>query len=58
VRAWVSARGVFLMALRDALLATGLDCSAFIDDGGMRLGHFIRRKGNALVPVIPPQSTE
>ena len=27
-RGWVSARGRFLVALRSAFLATGLDCSA------------------------------
>ncbi len=31
-QAWVHARGVFLCALRDALLASDLDCSRFISD--------------------------
>ncbi len=49
--AWVHARGVFLCALRDALLATDLDCSSFISDKGMCMDRFIERQGDAIVPV-------
>jgi hypothetical protein len=51
--AWVSARAVYLMALRDALLATGLDCSSFISDSAMSMDRVVERKGNAIVPVGP-----
>lgn len=52
-RAWVSARGVYLIALRDALLATGLDCSSFISDGGMEMDEIVTRNGDAIVPYSP-----
>jgi hypothetical protein len=49
--AWVSARANYLTALRDALLATGLDCSSFIADGGMSmsLARRVRREGDRVV---------
>jgi hypothetical protein len=50
---WVSARAVFLTALRDALLATGLDCTSFISNGGMAMDRRVERKGNAIVQVVP-----
>ncbi len=50
-RAWVHARGVCLVALRDALLATDLDCSSFISDKGMNMDRLIARQGDAIVPV-------
>lgn len=53
-RGWVGARGVFLTALRDALLATGLDCSSFISDNGMAMDHAVKREGNAIVSVPFP----
>ena len=46
---WVAARCRYLVALRLALLATGLDCSSFIDDGSMSLASRIERVGDALV---------
>jgi hypothetical protein len=49
--AWVSARGAYLVALRDALLATGLDCTSFISDSAMAMDQVVERKGNAIVPV-------
>ena len=50
-RGWVSARGHYLAALREALLATGLDCSAFIDDDGMSMDVPVRQEGRRIVPV-------
>jgi hypothetical protein len=47
----VRARGFFLHALRDALLATGLDCSAFISDQGVSLHSRVERRGDTVVPV-------
>jgi hypothetical protein len=49
--AWVSARGAYLEALRDALLATGLDCSSFITETAMVMDQVVERKGDAIVPV-------
>jgi hypothetical protein len=48
---WVRARGEFLIALMDALLGTGLDCSSFIDKDGMNMNACIKRKGKKIVPV-------
>jgi hypothetical protein len=45
-RAWVRSRGDMLIALREALLATGLDCSTFINDEGMSLATSIVREGS------------
>ena len=56
--AWVSARAAYLMALRDALLATGLDCSSFIDGKGMSLARRIRLEGGRLVTVPEDQHRE
>jgi len=54
---WVTARGFYLSALREAFLATGLDCSAFID-GGMSLRCHVRLDGNRIVPIAEaPKST-
>ena len=50
-RGWVSARGHYLVALREALLATGLDCSAFIDDDGMAMDVPVKLRGKRIVPV-------
>ncbi len=50
-QAWGHARGVYLVALRDALLATELNCSSFISDKAMNMDRFIDRQGDAIVPV-------
>ena len=49
---WVSARGRFLVALRSAFQATMLDCSAFISENGMSLGHPICLQGDTIVLII------
>ena len=58
---WVRARGFFLAALQDAFLATGLDCSGFIQNGAMRLVH-VRLDGDRIVPTTersePVESTD
>ena len=51
-RAWVSARALYLSALRDALLATGFDCSSFISDSAMAMDRVVERKGQAIMPVV------
>jgi len=56
VTAWVTARGYHLAALRDALLATGLDCSSFISDSGMSLASRVERRGDAIVQINPSES--
>jgi hypothetical protein len=48
---WVRARGVFLTALHDSLLATGLDCSSFSSGGGMSLDEKVERQGDTIVPI-------
>jgi hypothetical protein len=48
---WVRARGFFLVALRKALLATGLDCSGFIDEEGMSMQYKIKQDGKRIVPI-------
>ena len=50
---WARARGVYLSKLREALLGTKLDCSAFINQQGMSLRQRITRDGDKLVPVGP-----
>lgn len=49
--AWVRARGEYLFALREALLATGLDCSSFISDDGMSMNVPVKLKGRRIVPI-------
>jgi hypothetical protein len=49
--AWVSARAAHLVALRDALLATGLDCSGFISADSMVLDRRVERCGKSIVPI-------
>ena len=49
---WVTARCFYLAALKEAFLATGLDCSAFINDGGgMMLRSRVRLDGDKVVPI-------
>ena len=55
VPGWVAARGFFLIALQDALLATDLDCSSFISRDGMSLASRVERRGKAIVPVTAPR---
>lgn len=50
VRAWGTARMLYLNALKEAFLARGLDCSAFIQGGHMDLVH-VRLEGNTVVPT-------
>ena len=50
-KGWVRARGFFLVALREAFLATGLDCSCFITESGMSMRYKIRRDGARIVRV-------
>ncbi|MFA5168262.1 MAG: hypothetical protein WC530_07015 [Candidatus Omnitrophota bacterium] len=46
---WAGARSHFLEALKSAFLATGLDCSDFIDQTGMSLKRPIRRDGDRII---------
>ena len=50
---WVSARGSFHVALREAFLATGLDCSSFIgaEQRSGSVGGRIRLEGRRLVTI-------
>ena len=40
-----------LIALREASLATGLDCSSFISDDGMSMNVAVRRRRRTIVPI-------
>ena len=60
VTAWVSARAEFLFAIRDAFLATGLDCSSFLA-GGVSTRDLIERRGDAIVQnrdIEPPNRSD
>ena len=48
---WVSARGRFLGALRQAFLDTDIDCNSFISEEGMSLDYPIRLEGNIIFQV-------
>ena len=48
---WVTARGYFLAALRQAFLNSEIDCSSFISEEGMSLRHPIRLEGNTIFQV-------
>jgi len=48
---WVTARGYFLAALRQAFLDSEIDCSSFISEKGMSLQYQIRLEGNIIFQV-------
>jgi len=48
---WVSARGRFLAALRQAFVDSEVDCSNFISEKGMSLQYQIRLEGNIIFQV-------
>ena len=48
---WCSARATYLARLHNVFLASGLDCSEFVDKGGMSMGRKIHRQGNRLVTI-------
>jgi hypothetical protein len=48
---WVTARGYFLAALRQAFLDSEVDCSNFISEKGMSLQYQIRLEGNIIFQV-------
>lgn len=48
---WVSARGRFLAALRQAFLDTDIDCTSFISEEGMSLDYPIRLEGKIIFQV-------
>ena len=48
---WVSARGRFLGALRQAFLDTDIDCTSFISEEGMSLSYPIRLEGKIIFQV-------
>jgi len=48
---WVSARGRFLAALRQAFLDTEIDCSSFISEEGMSLDYPIRLEGKIIFQI-------
>jgi hypothetical protein len=54
-KVWIAARAAYLEALREALLATGLDCSSVISRNSMSQAHRIRVEGTRLVTVPDEQ---
>lgn len=57
-RGWVRRRGFYLVALREAFLATGLDCSDFITEGGMSIYYQVKRDGGRIVQVDRPEGAK
>ena len=50
-KGWVSARGRFLSALRQAFLRTDIDCTSFISEDGMSLNFPIRLEGKIIFQI-------
>ncbi|MDE0954653.1 MAG: hypothetical protein OR994_08240 [Candidatus Poseidoniales archaeon] len=50
-KGWVSARGRFLSALREAFLESGVDCCSFISDKSMSMNHQIRLEDNVMIQI-------
>ena len=48
---WISVRGRYLVALREAFLKTGYDCSSFISDTGMSLDYPVEISGRSVKQV-------
>lgn len=48
---WTSSRAEYLEALREALLQSGYDCSAFVSSSSLSLAHRLKIEGNKIVPV-------
>ena len=52
IQTWASARGRYLIALREAFVNTGFDCSTFISGTGMSLDYPIKISGQSVVQVV------
>ena len=50
IQTWVGARG-YLIALREAFLNTGFDCSSFISETGMSLDFQVKIDGDKIIPA-------
>ena len=48
---WISARGRYLVALREAFLKMDYDCSSFISNTGMSLDHPVEISGRSVRQV-------
>ena len=46
------ARGRYLIALREAFLNTGFECSTFISESGMSLDYTVEISGQSVVQVV------
>ena len=57
---WAAARGVYLAALHSAFLATGLDCSNFINqaDNSMSLKSYEKTSCNPPPDTCPQMNTQ
>ena len=52
IQTFVRARGKYLIALREAFLNTGFDCSTFISESGMTLDYTVEISGRSVVQVV------
>ena len=48
---WVSARGRYLVALREAFLASNYDCSTFISETGMSLDYPVIKSSDCVTQI-------
>ena len=48
---WISVRGRYLVALREAFLKSNYDCSSFISETGMSLDYPIMISGDCVVQI-------
>ena len=51
---WVTARGFYLSALRQALVRASAECSVVVSPGSMSLAHRVRLEGQQLVAETAP----
>ena len=52
IKTFVRARGRYLIALREAFLNTGFECSTFISESGMSLDYTVEISGQSVVQVV------
>jgi len=48
---WTSSRAEYLKALREALLRSGYDCSAFVSSDSLSLARKVKVEGDRIIPV-------
>jgi len=48
---WISVRGRYLVALREAFLKSNYDCKTFISETGMSLDYPVRISGDCVIQI-------